>query len=237
MKVHQLLGLMALCCSLSAIAQGEKQIGQVSQGIPVQAGAGTIIGDPGFEGGTPNAVWTEASTNFGTPICDAGGCGVGGGTGANSGSFWLWFGGILAFEEGSVSQMITIPTGGLVDLSFFLEMPTCDDVGFFEVLVDGNQEFIVDETDANCGVVGYNQISVDLTAYQGQTVNFELHSIVQGSGTAATNFFIDDLTLVVSGEPPVPPAPPVSVPSLQNYGILALVFFVMLMGLRRSKRS
>ena len=81
---------------------------------PVQAGTPSspddnVVVDGGFEAGTPNPHWSEASTNFGTPLCDVQGCGTGAGTGPHSGSFWVWFGGIAAYEQGSVSQMVTIP--------------------------------------------------------------------------------------------------------------------------------
>lgn len=52
-----------------------------------------IIIDGGFEDGASGAAWSQASTNFGTPICD-GGCGnCGGNCGANTGSFYVWIGG------------------------------------------------------------------------------------------------------------------------------------------------
>ena len=38
-----------------------------------------LIVDGSFEAGIPNPNWTETSTNFGTPLCDAS-CGTGSGT-------------------------------------------------------------------------------------------------------------------------------------------------------------
>ena len=95
---------------LTAFAQTERQTNAtVAQATPFNPLAPVPIADPGFEAGPFGGVWTESSTNFGTPICDVGGCGTGTGTGPNSGSFWVWFGGIGAFEEASVSQSVTIP--------------------------------------------------------------------------------------------------------------------------------
>jgi hypothetical protein len=160
---------------------------------------GVFVADPGFEGGTPNAFWTEASTNFGTPICDAGSCGTGGGTGPHGGTFWVWFGGISVFEEGSVSQTVTLPAGVSASLTFYLEMPSCSTLvgDFLEVTVDGTQVFAVDGTDANCGTVGYLQQTVDVSSYLGTTFTLEFHSIVSGGGAATMNFFVDDVDIDV----------------------------------------
>ncbi len=206
--------VMALV-SFSAFSGTERLFGQPAQGTLHAPQAGNLIQDPGFEAGTPNPVWTEASTNFGTPLCDAGSCGLGGGTGPHSGNFWAWFGGVLAFEEGSVSQSVTIPAATSVTLSFWLEMPACGDTGFLEVLVNGVQEFSVDNTDPDCGVVGYQQKTVDLTAYQGQTVTLAFHSIVQGVGNGSTNFFVDDVSLTAL-------EPPKQIPALSLGGLLLL---------------
>jgi hypothetical protein len=188
------LGLVVITSCASA--QSERLFGQTSKGVQTALKGGTVIADPGFEGGTPNASWTEASTNFGTPICDINSCGTGLGTGPNSGNFWVWFGGIAAPEEGSVTQEIDIPSGDTVTLSFAFESVTCDGTGFFEVLIDGNQELLIDETNPLCGTpIGYSTVEVDLSAYQGQTVNLNFHSIIQGDATI--NFFIDDITLEV----------------------------------------
>ena len=111
-----------------ADAGTERLQGTPGIGSPVE-NLGVFVADPGFEGGTPNAFWTEASTNFGTPICDAVSCGTGGGTGPHGGTFWVWFGGIDAVEEGSMSQSVTIPAGVSASLTFFLEMPVVFDAG------------------------------------------------------------------------------------------------------------
>jgi uncharacterized repeat protein (TIGR01451 family) len=163
---------------------------------------GPIVADGGFEGGTPSAAWTEFSTNFGTPLCDAV-CGFGGGTGPHTGSWWAWFGGIAAYEEGSVSQSVTIPNG-TATLSFYLEMPVvcAAAADYMEVLIDGNQVFLVDGTSALCGVVGYSLQTVDISAYaDGGSHTLEFHSEIFGAGT--TNFFVDDITIDVSGPPAV----------------------------------
>jgi hypothetical protein len=155
--------------------------------------------DPSFEAGAFGGVWTESSTNFGTPLCDAG-CGFGGGTGPNSGSWWAWFGGVPAFEDGSVSQAVLIPANATT-LDFWLEVPVSsgNGVDFLEVLIDGNQEFLVLE---NAGpFVGYALQQIPLGAYaDGGVHTIEFHSTITGTfaaGAAFTNFFVDDVAINV----------------------------------------
>ncbi|MFC3194506.1 hypothetical protein ACFODZ_09670 [Marinicella sediminis] len=223
--------ILLITCSFIVSAQNEKAGGQVGQGPSVRGGG--LVADPSFEAGTPNAFWNEFSSNFGTPICDAGGCGVGGGTGANTGTFWTWFGGLTgAVEEGSVSQSITIPPAGTVTLSFAFESASCDGTGFMEVLINSSdQVFFIDQTDPSCGVLGYQTINVDLTAYQGQTVDLEFHSITQGD--ANVNFFIDDIDVIAAGSPPQPSIP---VPTLGIFGLLALLLLVVFMSRKKLRQ-
>ena len=60
---------------------------------------GNCATDFGFEAGSPNPFWAEASTNFETPLCTINLCGFGTGTGPRSGDWWTWFGGIGAPEK------------------------------------------------------------------------------------------------------------------------------------------
>ena len=79
--------------------------------------AANVIQDGGFEGGTPNASWTEFSTNFGTPLCSALSCG----TWAHTGNWYAWFGGIGGVvEEGALSQTVNIAAASTASLSFQL---------------------------------------------------------------------------------------------------------------------
>jgi hypothetical protein len=114
------------------------------------------LADPGFEAGTPNPFWTESSTNFGTPLCTIATCGTGLGTGPNSGLWWAWFGGISFLdEEASVSQAVTFPSSAAT-LSFHIEAPVCQGspADYIEVLVDGNQEWVLFGDDPLCGFIG-----------------------------------------------------------------------------------
>lgn len=193
-----LVVIATLLLTSPAGAGTERLFGTPGTGTPF-VNLGTYVADPGFEGGTPNAFWTEASTNFGTPICDAGACGTGGGTGPHGGTFWVWFGGIDAAEEGSVSQSVTLPAGISASLTFYLEMPVCSTLvgDFLEVTLDGTQVYAVDATDPACGVVGYVQQTVDISAFLDSTFTLEFHSIVNGGGAGVMNFFVDDVDIEV----------------------------------------
>ncbi|MGB3713069.1 MAG: myxococcus cysteine-rich repeat containing protein, partial [Candidatus Promineifilaceae bacterium] len=154
------------------------------------------IDDGSFEAGTPNPYWAESSTNFGTPICDVGSCGTGGGTGPSDGAYWTWFGGIAAYEEGSVSQSVSVPATA-TDLTFDLEQIACDSpADYMEMTVDGNQEFLTDGASALCGTLGYSTQTVDMSAYADDgSHTVEYHSEIFAKNGGSTNFFLDNVVL------------------------------------------
>jgi PKD domain len=68
------------------------------------------VADPSFEAGTGSGTWTEASTQFGSPICGpTAGCGGPPSVGPRTGAWWVWFGGATGVENASVSQNVTVP--------------------------------------------------------------------------------------------------------------------------------
>jgi hypothetical protein len=154
-----------------------------------------VVQDGGFEAGTPNPFWNEASSNFGTPLCTAGSCGTGGGTGPHSGTWWAWFGGTPAQEVGSVDQDVTIPSG-TATLSFWLEIPVADTSGFMNVEIDNN--VVATFTQADQGAYAtYVQVVLDVSAYaDGGTHNLEFSSTTD-AGAGVLNFFVDGVKLVV----------------------------------------
>jgi hypothetical protein len=198
-------------------------------------GIGTdLVVDGGFESGTPSAGWTEASTNFGTTICDSGACGTGGGTGPRSGAFWSWFGGIGASEVGTVTQMITIPAGSAT-LEFWTELFVCDSAAdYMDAKIDGVVVYHVQGDDAACGVLGYAMQTVDVSAYaDGGTHTLEFTSEIFANNGGGSNFFLDDVALL--SVPGVVLAPPTSVPSLNLYALVALFLVLLVFGFKRSR--
>ncbi|MFI5219381.1 MAG: PKD domain-containing protein [Bacteroidia bacterium] len=156
--------------------------------------------DGGMEAGSPSAAWTEASTNFGTPLCTVAGCGVGGGSGPHTGTWWSWFGGIALFEEGEQSQSVTIPTNNTANLYFWLEVPVaCDGpTDFMKVAMDADTVFAVDGTSALCGVVGYTLQTVNLDVYaDGNPHTLDFFSRIYAVNGTGTNFFVDDISIII----------------------------------------
>ena len=154
-----------------------------------------IINDPGFETGTPNSYWTEASTNFGTPLCDAS-CGV---EMQRSGSWWAWFGGIRAVEDGSLEQTVTIPANA-ESLTFYVWVPYqiyADD--YLRVSLDGTPLWEVSISN-NSYSSGYSQITLDISAYADDLPHILRLSSHIGNNPTPSSFMVDDLCLTTSSE-------------------------------------
>ncbi len=163
--------------------------------VALVGAANAQIADGGFEAGPFGGAWTEFSTNFGSTVCDIATCGQGGGTGPGSGTYWSWFGGIAAYEAGSVSQSAVFASG-MNTLTFIFELPVASgDAGdYLNLSVDGNVLWTALGSDAT--FVGYQSVSVDVSAFAdggAHTVSFD--SEVFGNG-GLTNFFVDDVALV-----------------------------------------
>jgi hypothetical protein len=153
-----------------------------------------FVTDGSFEGGAFGGNWTEFSSNFGTPLCDPGSCGFGGGTGPHTGDWWAWFGGIAAPETGSLEQAITIPVGSTT-IDFWLEIPVSsgNGVDFLRFSVDGNVEFSVLESAGPA--IGYTLVQVPIGAYaDGGVHTIRFDSVITGAPNI-TNFFVDDVSL------------------------------------------
>lgn len=172
-----------------------------------------LISDGSFEGGFPNASWNEFSTNFGTPLCDMGTCGNGGGSaGPHTGNYFAWFGGASNAEIGSLDQVVTIPQGST--LSFWYRNATSSGSGndYLQVQIDDTPVWTVYE--GNPSYVNYTQVTVDIRAFDdGLPHKVEFYSVCYGSGT--TNFIVDDVSLM--SPPPVP----------VNWVSILLVFFAI----------
>jgi hypothetical protein len=155
-----------------------------------------LLDDFSFEAGTPNPYWMEASTNFGTPLCNPD-CQ---GDFASDGEWFVWFGGVMAIEEASVSQEVMIPDAGegSVTLDFQLWFAAAAGTGddIFEVEIDGNTEFMITDFDAATYGAAYSTVTIDATAYgDGEAHTVTLRSSV--TGEALSNIFVDEVNLIV----------------------------------------
>jgi hypothetical protein len=173
-----------------------------------------LINDGGFEIGIPNPQWNEFSTNFGTPLCTAGMCGYGTGTGPHAGGIWAWFGGTSVVEIGSIDQTIVIPPWGVTTLSFWVENHVSSGSGndYLQVQIDDVPVLTILE--GNPAYYYYSKVSLDISSYaDGNAHKIEFYSVCYGTGI--TNFFVDDVSVLAP--------PPVPIP----WPIIVLVFLVI----------
>lgn len=162
-------------------------------------GGAQLVVDGGFEAANAPA-WTQASSNFGSPLCDTAGCGTGNGTaGPRSGSQWMWFGGAgTALETGSVEQNITIPAGANT-LTFGYWLGACGTGGaadFIRLTVGGTELWRRDASSAECAAAGYSVASVDVSALATGASRLVRFESTTGTNADNSNFHIDDVSLV-----------------------------------------
>ncbi len=152
------------------------------------------VKDPGFEAYTPSSVWTESSTNFGTPLCTAAAC-----TGAGSphtGLAWGWLGGNVLDETSILSQTVTFPSGG-ANLSFYLYIGSADagsdanDV--FTVDIDGTTIFSANATQIS-SYATYKLVNLNVSSFaNGGSHLLTFKSVTTGQ---IVDFNMDDVLLV-----------------------------------------
>ncbi len=125
--------------------------------------------DAGFEFGTDASGWDQFSTNFGTPICDAG-CGAcGGGCGPQYGDFYVWFGGAGPGTEeiGTVMQTVNIPAGDEASISFYAAVGNSGGLGeeeFVTVAIDETILFTITAADS-ATYATYTYFSFDISQF------------------------------------------------------------------------
>lgn len=184
---------------------GQRRFDAPSEGVPGPALPFELLRDGSFEDGTPNPNWTEASTNFGSPLCTIGLCGTGTGTGPHSGDWWAWFGGIAAAETASVEQDVLGDPNQVCTLSFWLEIPAASGNGtdFMNVLLGGQPIFSVLENAP--GYATYSEVRLDVSdVVDGMSQALRFESTISGL-PAITNFFVDDVSLGCEPYPIFPP--------------------------------
>jgi len=174
--------------------------------VPPVAGSNAVP-EGSFESGTPNPTWTEASVTFGTPLCNDG-CGIP--QGANTGSWYVWFGGIAAAETGSVEQSFTIESTD-AELTFARQIAACDSGDdFVRLTLDGNPVWTVDGSNPACGEPDYSTETIDLASAPGGPYNDDLAHIIRfessifATNGGLSNFFIDDVSILRGGSPAQP---------------------------------
>jgi len=169
--------------------------------VPNSATCNNLLQDPGFEAYTPNPYWAEASTKYGTPLCELADCDV---DQPRTGLVWGWFGGTVTDEIASLAQAVVIPAG-TASLQFYFWINSVE-VGSgvdddFKAQIDSTTLFTADATQTGT-YPGYTLVNVDASAFadgNSHTVRF----IAETSGQIV-NFFLDDVALCSNVSSPTP---------------------------------
>lgn len=189
-----------ICTVLANQAGNATYSAAPQQSLPVTIGAGggpALVQDGGFEAGFVPTYWTQTSTSFGTPLCDAS-CG---GVGPRTGTYWAWLGGAgTAAEAGSLQQAGVIATGPKT-LNFYVWWSSSvaappDPAAFFNVKIDGITVFTLTPATAAAYSTAYTQASVDISAYadgNSHTLRFESNN---AAASGSTNIHLDDIEIV-----------------------------------------
>jgi len=159
------------------------------------------ITDGSFEDGIGAGTWTEASVNYGTPLCDAG-CGTCGGPCLpRTGAIYSWFGGAGdASEIGSVEQSAMFPAGTTANLVMYVKIGGVGDGtsgNYLKAYVDGVELGMITAEDS-ASFTDYTMVSIPVDAY----ADGAMHTVkIEGkeNGTASFNILVDDISLEVDG--------------------------------------
>ena len=156
--------------------------------------------DGGLERGAPNPSWSESSTTYGTPICDAA-CNPQD-FAPRTGDFAAWFGAVAGIEDSSIAQMVTLPVDQTA-LSFWLRAQLCDEdaanVDNLRIEIDGVPVLTFDENSPLCGAQSYSRHVADISPWADGGIH-ELAFRFSGFGPGTTNFFVDDIEILSSLE-------------------------------------
>lgn len=161
-----------------------------------------IIADGSFEAG-PGGAWTEYSLNFGTPICD-GGCGnCGGFCGANTGNYYVWFGGANSAEVGQVQQSVIIPVASSALLSMQVHMPISgsgNPQDRLMISIDGTLLKTISALDSALYKNGYTLVDIDVLAFADGNAHTVILEGIQAT-TTPFSVLVDDVALNVTCPP------------------------------------
>lgn len=153
-----------------------------------------LFDDPSFEAGPNASPWGEASSAFGTPLCDDS-CG---GPTASDGSIFVWLGGSNAQDDvGGVAQDLTINASDSATLTFdFWWGSSGSGSDVFQLQIDGNVVWEVTGADA-ANYPEWTQVELDVSAYaDGNDHDFDF----TGIATAGASFYLDNVSLESCGD-------------------------------------
>jgi subtilase family serine protease len=155
---------------------------------PVGGGctASQLFGNPGFESGS--ASWTASSGVIGSFS----------GESAHSGSQFAWLDGYGGTHTDTLSQSVAVPSGCHATLSFWLHIDTSEtttSTQYDKLSVQVGSSTVASFSNLNAAS-GYQQRTVDVSAFAGQTVTVKFTGTEDSS--LQTSFVVDDTALSVS---------------------------------------
>lgn len=166
----------------------------LSSGIYAQT---QLLADTSLEVSSGGSPWTSTSSNFGTSLCDAAGCGTCGGPCVpHSGSWYTWFGGTSSVESGTLSQTFNATTAGTGILTYFMKVPMKGAIGdTLFVQLDGANKSKTNTVDS---IGDYQLVTLNVGQIIAGSHNLVFQFDKQAS-VAAVNVLIDDIRLTVNG--------------------------------------
>jgi len=180
--------------------------------------APNLLLDPGFERGPDNR-WDQSSMLFLSVFCDAS-CDYAGESHANSGDWWVWFGGDPRPDVAWVSQRVVID-GDTASLVFHLAVRpvgnTAEDtfsawIDDVEVLSLGSGDFV--------NGYAYTRYVLDVSRFA-DGLEHEVAFEARLSGNADTSFFLDDVSLQSCVEEPAASESTSGAPPAEDSGEVA----------------
>jgi len=182
---------------------GGGQTHSVTISLSVSAGSNTeqLLGNPGFENGSSTpAPWTVSAGVIDNTSFEA----------AHTGSWKAWLNGYGSVHTDSLLQPVSIPsTAASATLFFWRHIDTAEttttkanDTMTVQVRNSSGAVLATLATYSNLNAApGYTQVSFDLAAYKGQTIQIYLVGIE--NQTLKTSFVVDDfaLNVQISGTP------------------------------------
>ncbi|MFI1522290.1 putative Ig domain-containing protein [Kitasatospora cineracea] len=161
------------------------------------AGGGTgctaaqLITNPGFETGSTSG-WTETNSGGSSTINSSSS------EPAHSGSYDAWLDGYGAANTDTLAQTVTLPAGcSSYNLSFWLHIDSASSTTtvFDTLTVTANGTTVASYNNTNAAA-GYQQRTVNLAAYAGQSVTLKFTGTEDY--TKQTSFVLDDVNVNVS---------------------------------------
>lgn len=154
--------------------------------------------DGGFEGGLTASGWNQASTTFGTPLCDAT-CSPN--YSAYEGDWYCWFGGALpgTAEEGHIGQDILIPNGNSATLTCYVWVAGYGDSSPAErvdIYMDDQALMTISVADS-LEFPEWTLLTIDVSDF----ADNDLHTFgINGYSESGSNIFFDSFVLTVNGQ-------------------------------------